>query len=269
MRQKTRKTLLLISFLLFPLTIFLFSPFLPFQAAAEAVLAGATIIYLSLFLLSFTLGRAFCGWICPLSGVQDVMAGIRKKPTDPAKGWIKFLFWIPWILGLIVMFIMVKRPPVFNFFFEMPLVISIDEPWKFIIYYAVLVIVVLMAYLIGNRSFCRHLCWIAPFMISGKKLGHLLHIPNLHLKSEPEKCVHCKLCNRACPMNLDVHAMCQDGFILHDECILCGSCIDACSANCLHYSFGGTRKQNSEALLRQDYEGQAEAENQKSETESQ
>ena len=242
MRQKIRKTLLLISFLLLPLTFFLLSPFLPFQAAAEAVLGGAILIYLSLFLLSFTLGRTFCGWLCPMSGLQDVCSNIRKKPLNPNKGWIKFLFWIPWIIGLIVMFVLAKRPPVLNFFFEMPLKISIDEPWKFIIYYAVLVIIVLMAFIIGNRSFCRHLCWVAPFMISGKKLGKLLHIPHLHLKTEAEACVHCELCNKACPMNLDVHAMCQDGFILHDECILCGSCVDACSAECIHYSFSTIKK---------------------------
>jgi polyferredoxin len=237
MRQQIRKSFLLISFLIFPLTFFLFSPFLPFQAAAEAVLAGATIIYILLFLLSFTVGRAFCGWICPMSGMQDVCSHIKKRPLNPEKGWIRFLFWIPWIIGLIVMFVMAKRPPVLNFFFEMPLKISIDEPWKFIIYYAVLIIIVGMAFLIGNRSFCRHLCWIAPFMISGKKLGHLLHIPRLHLKTDPEECIDCKLCNRACPMNLDVNAMCKDGHILHDECILCGSCVDACSTSCIHYSF--------------------------------
>lgn len=243
MRQTTRKTLLLISFLLFPLTIFLFSPFIPFQAAAEAVLAGATVIYILLFLLSFTLGRAFCGWVCPMSGLQDVCTNIRKKPTDPGKGWIKFLFWIPWILGLTVMFAMANKRPMIVLFYEMPLGISIDEPWKFIIYYAVLLIVVGLAFIVGNRSFCRHACWIAPFMISGKKLGHLLHIPRLHLRTEPEACVHCELCNRACPMNLDIHAMCQDGYILHDECILCGSCVDACTTSSIHFSFGNPKKQ--------------------------
>jgi polyferredoxin len=90
MRQQIRKSFLLISFLIFPLTFFLFSPFLPFQAAAEAVLAGATIIYILLFLLSFTVGRAFCGWICPMSGMQDVCSHIKKRPLNPEKDGSNF-----------------------------------------------------------------------------------------------------------------------------------------------------------------------------------
>jgi NAD-dependent dihydropyrimidine dehydrogenase PreA subunit len=44
-------------------------------------------------------------------------------------------------------------------------------------------------------------------------------------------------------MNLDVHAMCQTGHILHDECILCGSCVDACSSSCIGFSFSNPHKE--------------------------
>ena len=184
MRQKTRKTLLLISFLLLPLTFFLLSPFLPLQAAAEAVLGGATIIYIGLFLLSFTLGRAFCGWLCPMSGLQDVCSSIRKKPLAPSKGWIKFLFWIPWVIGLTVMFVMAKRPPVLEFLLMkcQSLKYPSMNPGNS------LSITGTCHYRCGHGLYHREsflsagmLCWIAPFMISGKKLGHRAAYPSPYI----------------------------------------------------------------------------------------
>ena len=245
MRQSIRKSIILLSFLCFPLTVFFFSPFMPFAAASQAVLGGAAIVYLSLFLLSFFFGKAFCGWLCPQTFFHDSLSAIRKKPLDPKKGWIKFLIWVPWILGLITMYILAKEPFTVNFFWEMPNMISIDEPWKFIIYYMVLVIIFLMAMLIGNRSFCLHACWIAPFQITGKKLGQALHIPQLHLVSVPESCKHCETCNKACPKNLDVHSMVQTGRVVHNECILCGNCVDACPVNIISYSFSMIKKVKS------------------------
>lgn len=44
MRQRVRKTLLLISFLLFPITIWYFSPYLIIQAASEHIINGSFIL---------------------------------------------------------------------------------------------------------------------------------------------------------------------------------------------------------------------------------
>lgn len=49
-RQKFRRALLLISFLLFPVTIWYFSPYLIIQAASEHIMNGSFIVFCTMFL---------------------------------------------------------------------------------------------------------------------------------------------------------------------------------------------------------------------------
>ena len=55
MRQKIRRSLLFISFLLFPITIWYFSPYLIIQAASEHIMNGSFIVFVSMFVLSIFL----------------------------------------------------------------------------------------------------------------------------------------------------------------------------------------------------------------------
>ena len=60
MRQKIRRILLFVSFLLFPLTIWYFSPYLIIQAASDHIMNGSFIVFASMFVLSMFLGRVWC-----------------------------------------------------------------------------------------------------------------------------------------------------------------------------------------------------------------
>lgn len=57
-RQGIRKTLLLISFLLFPITIYYLSPALIIQGAAEGIAVGSFVVFGLMFISSLILGRA-------------------------------------------------------------------------------------------------------------------------------------------------------------------------------------------------------------------
>ena len=74
-------------------------------------------------------------------------------------------------------------------------------------------------------------------MILGRKLSNLIHLPALHLVSEPEKCTDCLTCTRNCPMSLDVNGMVKLGKMENTECILCGNCVDGCTKKAIHYAF--------------------------------
>src|SRR3989339_100186 len=104
-RQQIRKVLITISFLLFPITIFYFSPVIIFEGLAQSEIAGDFITFSLLFLFSLVFGRLFCGWMCPGAGLQEIAMRIKNKPISQKYNWIKFLLWTPWILLIIYMII--------------------------------------------------------------------------------------------------------------------------------------------------------------------
>jgi polyferredoxin len=78
---------------------------------------------------------------------------------------------------------------------------------------------------------------MAPFMIIGRKLRNLLAWPALRLAARAEACKDCLTCTSNCPMSLDVHAMVQREHMEHNECILCGTCVDNCTKSAIRFSF--------------------------------
>jgi polyferredoxin len=96
----------------------------------------------------------------------------------------------------------------------------------------------LPALILGKRAFCHYLCPFGVLNMVASKLGQWLRLPQLHLRAQPERCVACHRCERACPMSLPVTAMVQRGDLRHRECILCGTCIDTCPKDSLRYGFG-------------------------------
>ncbi|MCG2791192.1 MAG: 4Fe-4S binding protein, partial [Actinomycetia bacterium] len=68
MRQRIRKGIILVTFLLLPAIFYYFSPYLIIMGASEGVITGSFIIFVVLFLSALFLGRGFCGWFCPLAG---------------------------------------------------------------------------------------------------------------------------------------------------------------------------------------------------------
>ncbi|MGI6358397.1 MAG: 4Fe-4S binding protein [Bacillota bacterium] len=62
--------------------------------------------------------------------------------------------------------------------------------------------------------------------------------PSLHPEADSTKCISCKQCDQKCSMSLGVHAMVKSGRMDHDECILCGNCVDTCPSQAIVYAFG-------------------------------
>jgi polyferredoxin len=108
----------------------------------------------------------------------------------------------------------------------------------YIIYYGVIALFAAQAIFIGRRAGCYSVCWMAPFMITGRKLRNLAGWPSLRLQASPERCSNCKTCTTNCPMSLNVNGMVRAGQMEHSECILCGSCVDNCAKKAIAYRFG-------------------------------
>jgi polyferredoxin len=78
-RQKVRRTLLLISALLFPVTLNYLSPYLVIRGGFEGVLSGSALLFAGQFLTALFFGRAFCGWVCPFGTLHHFFSW-RSRP---------------------------------------------------------------------------------------------------------------------------------------------------------------------------------------------
>ena len=235
-RQKIRKALIIISFLLFPIVIFYFSPYLIALGASEGIIAGSFFIFTGVFVLSLFFGRLFCGWMCPVAGLEEALFSVNDKKIKKGN-WIKFLIWVPWIVLIVFLFYLAGGIKGIDFFFHSEDVVSLTDPLSYIIYYAVLILVVVPTLILGKRAFCHHICWISPFMIIGRKIRNIFKYPSLRLIADESKCINCKICDKNCPMSLDVNDMVMSGNMEHSECILCGNCIDTCPKKAIRFGF--------------------------------
>jgi len=235
-RQIIRKRLTYISFFLFPATFIYFSPYVIVDSALKGIVCGSFIFFIVLFLASIFLGRAFCSWACPLGGAQEMLSPVKKKIARRGK-YIKWVIWVPWILSIIIIDIRNGGYQEIDPFFRTTHGFSLGSIYTAIAYMAVLALLLISFFAIGKRSFCRHFCWIAPFMILGTKIRRLLKTPSLKLVKTENPCINCHRCTRECHMGLDIKQMVTSNKLENSECILCGNCADVCKKGCIALTF--------------------------------
>ena len=238
-RQKIRKGLILFSFFIFPAIFYYFSPILIVEASAKGIINGSFIIFILLLLSSFWFGRGYCGWICPAAGCQEAMFLARNKKVTTGN-IVKWVIWVPWVGTILSLFIKNGGVHSIDFFYKTTYGISIGNFQSFLTYLLVLLLlIVLPGFLFGRRSFCHHLCWMAPFMIIGRSIRNTAKWPSLQLSINENKCIHCKTCTENCPMSLPVEEMVKNNSMENSECILCGNCADSCNEKVITLSFKG------------------------------
>lgn len=245
-RQQIRKLLLIISLLIFPVTLYYFSPALIINAGLNGIINGSFIVFALMFLLSLPFGRLFCSYFCPAGGLQECSFLINdKKPKQGWRNYIKFAIWSIWLIAVIFCFFHHGKISAIDFFFETENGISVSSIQSYIIYYGIICLIFIPSVLFGKRVFCHYLCWMAPFMIVGTKLRRLLHLPGIHIRAnKTDRCISCGKCNKSCPMGIDVMNKIVCGIIDNPECIQCGACVDDCPKNILSYGMR-ERKENS------------------------
>jgi ferredoxin-type protein NapH len=236
-RQKLRKGIILSSFFLFPAIFYYLSPVVIIQSTINGIINGSFIMFLLMFISAFVLGRAYCGWVCPGAGCQEAIFLARN--TKVTKGdYIKWLIWVPWISAIVLLAIRRGGYEKIDFLNQTRYGFSIGDVNALIAYLCVLIfLIVIPSFIFGKRSFCHHLCWMAPFMILGRKIRNSFKWASLQLKADSEKCNHCHTCTQNCPMSLPVERMVKTNKMENTECILCGTCIDGCEFNVIRFSF--------------------------------
>jgi len=225
---KLRRIIAFVSLMIFPLTLNYFSPYVSVTAAFNGVVAGSVILFVLLLVTAIFFRRAWCSYLCPVSAIADYSEKINNRNVNIKRlRIIRYSIFGIWFTALLVGFI-VSSNIVINPFYMTESIISIDEPFKFFTYYAVLFTLIILTLVIGKRGACHSICWMSPFLVAGTWIGDKLNLPQLRIQSNPNECISCSKCNKACPMSIDVMQELKKGSIESYDCINCSECETIC-----------------------------------------
>lgn len=210
-------------------------------------------------LFALTVGRFWCGWVCPFGWFQELLYKIpfykvkgkskRWKKIDAALRYVKYIMLIVLVLLLPAFLtdnIGFGNPtfckyvcPVGTLEGGIPLVLS--NPglrnvigglfwWKV---FCLIVLVLLSLSII--RPFCRYICPL------GAIYGLFNRFSFFRMDLDKNKCISCGKCEQICPMNVKVLKNINGA-----ECIRCGKCKSACPTSAISvvtiFNTGGQQK---------------------------
>jgi ferredoxin-type protein NapH len=238
MRQKTRRIIVYISLLLFPLTLNYMSPVISIDGAFAGIIAGSVLLFATQFVSGIFFGRLWCGWLCPISGLSELGATVNNKNVRvKVLRIIRYSIFVIWFGVLVTGFVVAGGIQGIDPLHLTDSIVSIDEPIKYFIYYIVLTIFFVLTITIGKRGACHTICWMVPFMAAGYQLGRKLHVPQLRIQGDYGLCIRCGQCNRKCPMSIDVREQVKGGGVVVSDCILCCECVDTCPKKAIKQGF--------------------------------
>jgi polyferredoxin len=232
-KLQIRRTMAFIALLVFPLTLNYFSPYVSVTAAFDGVIAGSVLLFVTLFITAVFFRRTWCSYLCPVSAIADYSERINPRNVNRKRlRIIRYTLFGVWGSALLIGF-MVSTKLTISPFYMTESIVSVDEPLKFITYYAVLFTLVILTLVIGKRGACHSICWMSPFLVAGSWIGDKLNLPQMRIQSNPDECISCSKCNKACPMSIDVMHELKNGSIESYDCINCSECENVCPKNVL------------------------------------
>ena len=261
----------------YPAKIFLdFDPLILVTTLLSAH-AAAKAFYLSLITVAVTLvlGRVFCGWVCPLGTLNNVVGSIRKRPSDgPVRNWHRLKYYILVILlssslfsmnlvgivdpiSLLIRSLSVGIYPAFNYgvrsFFDSIYsldingIVSASEAayslFKRTIlsfqqpYFNQAVFVGSLFLAILALNLIERRFWCRYLCPLGAFLGILSRFSVLR-RSVSEGCTSCGACASVCQ---GASSPDRREEWRSSECYYCWNCDDVCPQNAVSFGFGGKR----------------------------
>jgi ferredoxin-type protein NapH len=217
------------------------------------------------FLLLLVLGKAWCGWVCPLGFLMDVLDLVRRKLN---LGYVFFsqklrrrLAPIKW--GLLFLSLAVPLA-CFPFFMRSQIASDLSQPYcqwcpaKYVaplcvgnvdeiavnfrsgvgIFMTVVGLIVAGLFLIGALTKRRFWCSFCPL---GLVIGLCHRISFIQLKKDCQACTRCGICYHVCPLDIEeIYTERKRTNVTYQDCILCMKCIENCPEdNALRATFCG------------------------------
>ena len=209
--------------------------FVPLIAIGGLFIAelGLLVMLVMLALISIGLvnGRFFCGNICPHGSLFDtVISKISFNRKIPSFFKNKFLKW-----GFFALFMGMF---VFRFIIALTAsegALTANLGAMFVMQYLIMptILGVTLAILINPRTWCSF-CPMGTMTNVMSKLGNLLANQSRITINQPDECLECAACAKACPMELEPYKNFDKDNQFKDEmCIKCSECVKSCPVDIL------------------------------------
>ncbi len=205
--------------------------FVTFGVFVKKIFLGTFVLFAATMAIAVIFRRSFCGQICAFGGLQEFLGNLgrkifKKRRQMPVKldrilRYLKYVVLIvtagmAWITA--ELWIIPYDP--FNALGHLADFNSLIT--TYLIGFIVLIIT-LLGSLVYERFFCKYLC---P---AGALYGIIGKISPYAVRRNDDKCIKCSLCNKACPVNVDVMgAKAKNGKVSDIECINCNECVHVC-----------------------------------------
>jgi polyferredoxin len=188
-------------------------------------------LLLAFLTISLLLRKSFCGWLCPVGTVSEYLWIVGRRTFR--RNWrmprwldlgVRSLKYI--LLALFLYVVLRMSVEGLLDFMEGPYGIVADVKMLNFFRYlsmtsAITLGVIVLASLLIQNFWCRYLC---PY---GALMGLVSLASPLRIRRDPERCIDCAKCAKACPSSLAVDRLVT---IRSAECTACLHCVAACPA---------------------------------------
>jgi ferredoxin-type protein NapH len=241
-RQKVRLAILFFMVITFPILMNYLSVFLIIEGSAQGMMTFSFFFWTGWVVSALLLGRAACGWLCPLGAFQETKD--RMAPKDLANArylkWLKHGLAMAWVGAIVYSAVSSGGYKTVNLLYNTESGVSIDRAEGWIFWGIIVLVVLLPAFVIGRRGFCHYFCPWGVLNTVSSKIKNLFRWPSLHLEGVRDRCKQCHTCLANCPMSLSVGDIFQSGSVKNAECILCSTCVDNCPNKAIRFSWSTT-----------------------------
>lgn len=181
--------------------------------------------------ISFVFRKTFCSWLCPVGTLSEYLWKLGRKLLgrnlhvprwlDIGLRSLKYL-----LLAFFLWAVYSMAPPDIHAFLESPYGLIADVKmlnfFRFLGETGLIVVGVLMLLSVVIQNFwCRYLC---PY---GALMGLASMFSPLRIRRNPDTCIDCAKCAKACPSQLPVDQLIT---IKSAECTACMECVAVCPA---------------------------------------
>lgn len=207
-----------------------------------------SIITISILIMSFLFGSVFCGWICPMGALQDLISTVTKKlhikkynrlipnKLDKHLRLIRYI-----VLVLLVLLTNKTIAHYVQLFCVNNLITGLFKGYFALGGFMLIGLIFVVVAFFIERPWCKYLC---PY---GALLGLTNKIRIFKLRRNKNSCINCKKCDNRCPMNIKVS---EKEIISDVQCISCFECTSENSCPIENTVTLGTDKNNKHKRIK-------------------